>query len=949
MKQDDSQSKAINAFNGYYLVLAPPGCGKTNILAYRIDKAHKEFGVQYEQMLCLTFTNRAARGMVGRIEEKASENANEVFVGNVHRFCSQFLFKNHIVPMNTSIIDEVEQEYIMLDITIDYFRSQHLGEYDKDWGHLTFMDDLTKIIPDDFSGPSEEKFATMVETVQHIMHAIIYGYPLEIVSTPSNRINKYFIDQFKDLFSHQFVFQEPDKAKEKILELVRGNKESASIRHLINIAWLYFKEKKDKNLLDFEDLLQMAYDNLTIFKNDEYIMSSYKWIQVDEVQDLNAMQFALIDLLTDKSDKFTVMYLGDEQQAIFSFMGAGIENLNKLNSKCGEKNILRLETNHRSPDYLVELLNEYAEEELRAKFLPKPDPDNFVQKENDSLQIYGTRTQDRLSNLAMSVINYYLEHYPNERTSLLVNKNSEADYISRLLTEKGINHFKFSGEDFFRSLLYKLILAHFSVIQIETNYIAWANILQMVLNIDRFDSKQLSFLMRDLAMTPSDLMLYDNSSYLIEFVKDFDSKEMVVFDTETTGLDVFSNDIIQIAAFKIKGGKKVQDSDFNRFLKTDQTIPPVLNRGKINPMVDVYKKAKEAQKAINSKKEERISDPKEALEDFIKYIGDDILVGQNIIDYDLNILKSNLERNGLPSKPLFERKFYDTLLLMRREYPRMRKYNLESLINYFELEGVENTHDAREDIEATFSAMKLAYDKAYDFIEGQEDFLGLEETKKQKSIIVQSYRDIFLHSKDVMWEKELLDERVTLANEMQFVKNQFLKTFKSFLDKNALTKIVERRKIKLSDFEFKFEKFLSYINIDLIDGNNSKGEDCLGKQLSNHITDLSTLKEGDLADSTIMKDTKLFVTTVHKAKGLEWENVIVYNTTTDDWYPNFYEKEDIQRIAEKKRLLYVAMSRAVKRLALLKYNYFNSGYNLYSKGISVFLLRHLGHFHLNDD
>ena len=286
---------------------------------------------------------------------------------------------------------------------------------------------------------------------------------------------------------------------------------------------------------------------------------------------------------------------------------------------------------------------------------------------------------------------------------------------------------------------------------------------------------------------------------------------------------------------------------------------------------------------------------------------------------------------------------------MRREFPRLRKYNLESLIEQFKLKGVKNTHDARDDIEATFSVMKLAYDKAYDFIEGQEDFLGAEETKNHKSIIVQSYRNIFLHTKDVMWEKELLDERVTLANEMQFVKNQFLKTFKSYLDQNALTNRVERRKIKLPDFEFKFEKFLSYINIDLIDGNNSKGEDCLGKQLSNHITDLSTLKEGDLADSTIMKDTKLFVTTVHKAKGLEWENVIVYNATQDDWYPNFYEKEDILKIAEKKRLLYVAMSRAVKRLTLLKYNYFNSGYNLYSKGISVFLLKHLGHFYLNDN
>jgi hypothetical protein len=46
----------------------------------------------------------------------------------------------------------------------------------------------------------------------------------------------------------------------------------------------------------------------------------YKWIQVDEVQDLNALQLAIVDELTDSDP--TVMYLGDEQQAIFSFMGA---------------------------------------------------------------------------------------------------------------------------------------------------------------------------------------------------------------------------------------------------------------------------------------------------------------------------------------------------------------------------------------------------------------------------------------------------------------------------------------------------------------------------------------------------------------------------------------------------------------------------------------------------
>ena len=54
---DNEQLKAINANGGYYLVLAPPGCGKTDILSERIVRA-KQQGVGFEDMLCLTFTNR---------------------------------------------------------------------------------------------------------------------------------------------------------------------------------------------------------------------------------------------------------------------------------------------------------------------------------------------------------------------------------------------------------------------------------------------------------------------------------------------------------------------------------------------------------------------------------------------------------------------------------------------------------------------------------------------------------------------------------------------------------------------------------------------------------------------------------------------------------------------------------------------------------------------------
>ena len=106
MTPDPSQQKVIGIHGGYHLVLAPPGCGKTQILAERLRQAHKQ-GVAFGDMLCLTFTNRAARGMRERIAGHIGEqHIDEVFVGNIHRFCSRFLFTEQLIPASTTVIDE---------------------------------------------------------------------------------------------------------------------------------------------------------------------------------------------------------------------------------------------------------------------------------------------------------------------------------------------------------------------------------------------------------------------------------------------------------------------------------------------------------------------------------------------------------------------------------------------------------------------------------------------------------------------------------------------------------------------------------------------------------------------------------------------------------------------------------------------------------------------------
>ena len=112
----------------------------------------------------------------------------------------------------------------------------------------------------------------------------------------------------------------------------------------LELAYKYQLYKERNGLLDFDDLLLYTYD--AYYRDDKKEYKRYKWIQIDEIQDLSHFQLSLVDLLTNKDSDFVVLYLGDEQQAIYSFMGASIDSLNYLKERC--EHIYRLDKNFSS-------------------------------------------------------------------------------------------------------------------------------------------------------------------------------------------------------------------------------------------------------------------------------------------------------------------------------------------------------------------------------------------------------------------------------------------------------------------------------------------------------------------------------------------------------------------------------------------------------------------------
>lgn len=905
-KYSERQLEVINVKHGYNMVLAGPGCGKTDILAERIARAYEEDGVAFSDMLCLTFTNRASRGMFTRIRERVGSESEELFVGNVHRYCSHFLFEESAsgVTGESAVMDENDADEVLTSVITNGDIEALLGcrEVKRSWDGQNDSEILIEFdwnIVNNFFGIDEhpsgwtnavkmnranriiDAARKKIPDIQHLMYQVLKGHPRK------DFYRKKFFD--KNLLPYGYGLE--STFEEYCFAVSHG--EDIGDDYCVNalkLAYKYQDYKETNGLLDFDDLLLYTYD--AYYNDKEQTYKRYKWIQIDEIQDLSLFQLSLVDLLTKKDDDFVVLYLGDEQQAIYSFMGASLDSLNDLKTKC--EHIYRLDKNFRSPKYLLDIYNEYAVKELKVDqdFLPEPKDDKKAELYDVCLHTYFNNDEETDRVCSRIVPRLLSEDKDSEvgekqkprntKTAILVPWNSDANNVSDKLNNLNIPHFKISGTDSFQSIHMKTLMAHLSAVSNDFNLIAWSRILKQTEAVGSYkEAREWVSKMRKIGICPSDL-LREQGTYLSEFVNLFDNEEIVLYDTETTGLDVFHDDIVQIAAYKIRGGEIVPDSFFNIIMYTEREIPKKL--GKIdNPLIELYETT------------ENKYSREEGLSLFMEYVGDRILMGHNV-NYDYNILKYNLKRDCGSRYENYNAQIVDTLKLAHLVSPRQRKYKLGYLVERFNLTPSDeqglNYHQADEDIKATLALAKYCRTEAEKYLNNQYAFLNNESIKKIISKWAErGYKDCYLHSKERLYDLLSENEMPALTHEMEY----------------ASQELEVICKYKKND---NFDLIINFLNSDVI-SNPQPEPNALITHLSNHLMDLSTFKEADMCDSDSFKE-KLFVSTVHKAKGLEFKNVIVLHSVVDR-YPHFAHKTFEQQ-EEDKRLFYVAISRAMKRL-----------------------------------
>lgn len=858
---DESQRPVVEASEGHHLVLAPPGCGKTHILAERVKYARQQ-GIAYEDMLCLTFTNRAAREMTNRIAQVMDddEDFSTLAVGNVHRFCSKFLFEANRVEADTSIIDDEEAVSIIAD-----YRNED---------EESIMHDFAR----------SRNYRSII-FFSHLMYQMEHNHPWKYFLHPECftdddrtavkqicRIQRMEYDGKAVVSIYRNAQNYMDDTNSPLIDYQTAGKMRALLQKMY-FASCYEQYKADNHMLDFEDLLLRTYDAY----REDATCKRYPWIQVDEVQDLNGMQLAIIDLLTAKEHPM-VMYLGDEQQAIFSFMGARLEILTVLKMRCKD-NIHHLRQNHRSPGYLLRVFNEYAEKQLKIdrELLPTTD-DGTKAAPSDLRIVCGNTTGDEIKTVVDETARFF-DSSDKETTAVVVSTNSDADNISEAMSQGGLTHFKVSGRDLFDTPDMKLVLAHLNVLANEHSFVAWTRIMKGLKVFPtntlarRFEHK-----LKLTAITPTDFLYYDNNTYVNDFLHAYDTEEIVVFDTETTGLNIFEDDIIEISAMKIRHGEAVGEP-LDLYIETTKPIMPRLGN-KVNPMFAIYQEKKSTGKLVSHA---------EAISRFLEYVGTRPVLGHNVA-YDYHILDQNMNRYTGDRLGNHIHHVFDSLKLMRLLEPGLNSYKLETLLGKFGLSG-ENSHQAIDDVGATVSLAAYCGRKAATVAKTQREFIAHPKVAPFIKKFRENYRTFFLEAHARLYQLSPSDTPV--------LTEELTRTYQ-YMKEGGFAKQIGR-----------FDYVTRYLQMDLMADEQTPNALC--EHLSRYIMDLNTMKESDFCNSRSIRE-RIYITTVHKAKGLEFDNVIVYDAAKGR-YPSAFNK-DKRLDEEDARKFYVAISRAKKRLVV---------------------------------
>ena len=290
---NDAQRAAVTALPGPALVIAGAGSGKTRTLTYRVAYLLEQ-GVPADRILLLTFTNKAAKEMMGRVTDLIGQDMSELWGGTFHSIGHRVL-RRHAE-------------------TLGFNRSFTIQDREDAKGLVN----------------------ACIAEAEIDVKATRFPKPDVVGDIGSLALNKQ--QSVREVIEERYPWFEPLAAQ------------------IEDVLTRYTARKQAQGLMDFDDLLVLWLKLLKEHEDvRELYQKRFQFVLVDEYQDTNQLQAELIDLLGERYKN--VMVVGDDSQSIYSWRGANYENIIEFPKRYPKAQVYKIETNYRSTPEILQLAN----------------------------------------------------------------------------------------------------------------------------------------------------------------------------------------------------------------------------------------------------------------------------------------------------------------------------------------------------------------------------------------------------------------------------------------------------------------------------------------------------------------------------------------------------------------------------------------------------------------
>ena len=332
-KLNAQQQLAVDTTQGPVMVIAGPGTGKTQILAARIGKILLEPDNAPENILCLTYTDAGAIAMRRRLQQFIGADAYKVNIYTFHAFCNDVIQDNLSLFEKNSLdaISELENIQLFKKLIDNFPKNHPLKRYR---GDVYFeINNLRNL----FSAMKREGWRA--DFINERIDAYITDLP-----TRDEYIAKRATKEFKKGDVRTDKIEEEKEKKEKL-------------RAAVNEFENYQNLMRERNRYDFDDMINWV---IKAFEENQDVLANYQerfqYVLVDEYQDTSGTQNKLVELLTGYWDTPNIFVVGDDDQSIYRFQGANVENmLTFANNYTADLLTVVLTNNYRSTQPILDI------------------------------------------------------------------------------------------------------------------------------------------------------------------------------------------------------------------------------------------------------------------------------------------------------------------------------------------------------------------------------------------------------------------------------------------------------------------------------------------------------------------------------------------------------------------------------------------------------------------